>query len=219
MLILLSIYFDEKKNLTKCDIMISNNDLRRLAKSKYSQNRRSAALNPRIANLNAGQLLRNLAKNKAIFVRRGAALNPGIANLNNGQFLRNLAKNENYFIRRSVAWNPRIANLNDGKFLRNLAKNKEKNIRGGPASNPRSANVRGKNGRPLILALLDDKDGYVRGIARFSEAPKVLKNRQSEDNILNIIKHKTNFNLQTRPQGRVSHRSNRSRFARFPPNV
>jgi hypothetical protein len=47
-----------------------------------------------------------------------------------------------------------------------------------------------------------------------------LKNRQLEDDVLNIIKHTKGLNLQTpRPQGRVSHRSNRSRFARFPPNV
>lgn len=43
--------------------MFSNNDLRRLAKSTSTQNRALAAINPRIANLNGGQLLRNLVNN------------------------------------------------------------------------------------------------------------------------------------------------------------
>ena len=82
--------------------MASNSDLKSLATSTRRNNRVTAARNPRIANVNFGQLLRNLAKNQHYVVREAAASNPRTANVNGGKLLRNLAKNQDNYVRRAI---------------------------------------------------------------------------------------------------------------------
>jgi len=169
--------------------MISNNELRRLAKSTLFLNLYKAARHPRIANLNGGKYLRYFATGQDPYLRAPAAGHPGIAHLNGGQHLRNLVHNKSIEVRRMAATHPRIANLNGGQLLRKLANRAQHtDVRQAAARHPGIATLNGgkhlrklaKNNAPRVRreVVFNPGSANVRGE---NDRPLILALLEDED--------------------------------------
>ena len=132
-------------------------NLRRQAQSNNPVTRLLAASNPRIIELNKGEVLRKLAKNQNPVVRMDVATNPRIIELNNGEVLRKLAKNQVVAVRIGAGKNPRIIELNNGKVMHKLAKNNALGIYNPVPHNPRRKNLLNKARTRNVFKLIGQK--------------------------------------------------------------